>query len=166
MKELDFRPAKSKQEFRSNYKLHDLSERVGKNLLVQWGIDFKLFGEDNRYEKIWENGEDKPDIILTSKGKNALLDWKGKKSKSFLVNERAIKSYEHWRQKLNMPVIIAFLVFDFENKLIDRRCAFLGKHSYSQCEEKQWDKNRTVEFREDLPIFNKENIISFISEGC
>lgn len=38
MKKLDHRPAKSKQEFGSNNKLHDLSERVGKNLLVQWGI--------------------------------------------------------------------------------------------------------------------------------
>ncbi len=165
MKELDFRPAKSKLEFRSNYKLHDLSERVGKNLLVQWGFDFKVFGEDNRYEKLWEKGEDKPDIILTSRGKSALLDWKGKKSKAFLVNERAIKSYEQWKQKLSMPVIIAFLVFDDENKLIDRRCAFLGKHSYSVCESKQWDKNRTVEFKENLPIFNKENIVSYMSGG-
>jgi len=75
MKELDFRPAKSKEEFRSNYKLHDLSEQVGKNLLVQWGFDFKTLGEDKRYQKLWEKGEDKPDIILTSKGKSALLDW-------------------------------------------------------------------------------------------
>lgn len=76
MKELDYCPAKQKQEFRSNYKLHDLSERA------------------------------------------------------------TIKSYEHWKRKLSMSVMIAFLIFDYENKLMDRRCAFLGKHSYSLCEEK------------------------------
>lgn len=48
MKELDYCPAKQKQEFRSNYKLHDLSERA------------------------------------------------------------TIKSYEHWKRKLSMSVIIAF----------------------------------------------------------
>lgn len=166
MKELDFRPAKSKEEFRSNYKLHDLSEQVGKNLLVQWGVEFKAFGEDKRYEKLWERGEDKPDIILTSKGKSALLDWKGKRSKAFLVNERAIKSYERWRHNLNMPVIIAFLIFNEQNKLVDRRFAFLDKHQYTISEAKQWDKNKTVEFKEELPLFNKENIVLYLnSEG-
>ncbi|MEW6654705.1 MAG: hypothetical protein AB1394_14730, partial [Bacteroidota bacterium] len=146
MKRLDFRPAKSKEEFRSNYKLHDLSEHVGKNLLVQWGIEFKPFGEDMRYEKLWEKGEDKPDIILTSKGKSALLDWKGKRTKAFLVNERAIKSYERWQHKLRIPIIIAFLIFNEQNKLIERRFAFLGKHKYVVSERRQWDLNKTIEF--------------------
>jgi len=162
MKELDFHPAKSKDEFRSNYKLHDLSEQAGKNLLVQWGIDFKTFGEDKRFERLWEKGEDKPDIILTIKGKTALLDWKGKRSKAFLVNERAIKSYERWQFNLHMPVIIAFLIFDVQNKLIDRRFAVLGKHKYVVSQKKQWDKNTTIEFLEELPVLNKANILSYL----
>ncbi|KAF0151998.1 MAG: hypothetical protein FD143_1467 [Ignavibacteria bacterium] len=163
MKKLDFSPAKSTEEFRSNYKLHDLSEQVGKNLLVQWGVEFKSFGEDKRYEKLWEKGEDKPDIILTSKGKSALLDWKGKRTKAFLVNERAIKSYERCQSTLRLPIIVAFLIFDEHNKLIDRRFAFLGKHKYVLSERRQWDLNKTVEFVDELPIFNKANILSFLT---
>lgn len=159
MKELDFRPVKSKEEFRGNYKLHDLSEQVGKNLLVQWGVEFKSFGEDKRYQKLWEKGEDKPDVILSIKGKNALLDWKGKRTKTFLVNERAIKSYERWQYNLNMPVIIAFIIFDEHNKLVDRRFALLTKHKYVASESRQWDKNKTVEFIDELPILNKSNIL-------
>lgn len=162
MKKLDFRPAKSKEEFRSNYKLHDLAERAGKNLLVQWGIEFKEFGEDKRYEKLWEKGEDKPDVIIDYKGKRALLDWKGKHTKIFLANSRAIKSYEQWREKLILPIIIAFLVFDEQNNLIDRRFAFLPNHKYEESKRKQWDKNSTVEFNEELPKFTKENLIRFI----
>ena len=162
MKELDFHPAKSKEEFRSNYKLHDLAERAGKNLLVQWAIDFKMFGEDKRYEKLWEKGEDKPDVIINYKGKQALLDWKGKHSKTFLVNTRAIKSYERWQIKFNIPVIIAFIVFDENNNLIDRRFAFLPVHEFVESEKTQWDKNKTVEFKEDLPKFTKENLIKYL----
>jgi len=162
MKELDFHPAKSKEEFRSNYKLHDLAERAGKNLLVQWAIDFKMFGEDKRYEKLWEKGEDKPDVIINYKGKQALLDWKGKHSKTFLVNTRAIKSYERWQIKFNIPVIIAFVIFDENNYLIDRRFAFLPVHEFVESEKTQWDKNKTVEFKEDLPKFTKENLIKYL----
>ncbi len=162
MKELDFSPAKSKEEFRINYKLHDLAERAGKNLLVQWGIQFKAFGEDKRYEKLWEKGEDKPDIIIDYKGKQLLLDWKGKQSKAFLVNLRSIKSYEQWQKKLNIPVVIAFLVFDNQGILTDRRFAFLPIHRYAESKSKQWDKNKTVEFGEELLKFTKENLLKFI----
>ena len=162
MKGLDFRPAKSKEEFRGNYKLHDLAERTGKNLLVQWGIDSKMFGEDKRYEKLWERGDDKPDVIIDYKGKQAFLDWKGKHTQTFLVNTRAIKSYERWHIKFNIPVIIAFIVFDENNNLIDRRFAFLPAHKYAESKTTQWDKNKTVEFKEDLPKFTKENLIKYL----
>ena len=51
MKNLDFRPSKSTKDFRKNYKLHDIAEYNGKNLLVQWGFKCTEFGEDNRYKK-------------------------------------------------------------------------------------------------------------------
>ncbi|MCL4549484.1 MAG: hypothetical protein M1495_13045 [Bacteroidetes bacterium] len=162
MKKLDFRPAKSKEEFRSNYKLHDLAERAGKNLLVQWGIEFKEFGEDKRYERLWEKGEDKPDVIIKYKNNFALLDWKGKHSKAFIVNERAAKAYLNWQKKLDIPVIIGFLLFDDEGKLIDRRFAFLEAHKFVTSEHEQWDKNKTVEFGEELPKFTKENLIKYL----
>lgn len=165
MKELDFRPAKSKEEFRNNYKLHDLAERIGKNLLVQWGIEFKEFGEDKRYEKLWEKGEDKPDVIIKYKNDFALLDWKGKSTKTFIVNERAANAYLKWQKKLEVPVIIVFLVFDEDRNLIDRRVAFLEAHKFNSSRLEQWDKNRTVEFDEELPKFTKENLIKHLSNN-
>ena len=85
MKELDFKPHKTTEEFRNNYKLHDLAEECGKNLLVQWGIKFDLFGKDRRYEKVWERGKDKPDLIISYKGKEGLLDWKGKHTSRWIM---------------------------------------------------------------------------------
>ncbi len=162
MKDLDFRPSKSKSDFRKNYKLHDLAEYQGKNLLTQWGIGFIEFGEDQRYERVWEKGEDKPDLILNLKNQRAFLDWKGKHSSKWLVNERAAKSYEHWSERHKIPVIIAFMVFDESNILIERRFAFLNFHNYIFSSDRQWDKNRTVEFNFELPEFNKANIIEYL----
>lgn len=162
MEELDFRPAKSRTAFRSNYKLHDLAERLGKNLLTQWGFEFFTFGQDQRFKRVWEKGKDKPDLILEYKGNVAFLDWKGKKTGSYLVNERAIKAYEYWRQEFKYPVIIAFLIFNDANELLDRRFAHLSHHKYIRSEGKQWDKNITVEFTHELPILNKGNLIQFL----
>ncbi len=160
MKELNFNPKKSTQEFRDNYKLHDLAEEVGLNLLVQWGFNFESFGKDRRYEKLWEKGEDKPDMIITYNGKSALLDWKGKQSKGWLVNERAVKAYENWERKLKMKVIVCFFVFNSSKILEDRRFAVVGIHPFVGSKNKQWDNNKTVEFADKLPVFNKENLIS------
>jgi hypothetical protein len=162
VKELDFKPSKSKKDFRKNYKLHDMAEFHGKNLLTQWGIEFSEFGEDKRYERVWEKGEDKPDLILNLKNQNVFLDWKGKHQSKWLVNERAIKSYERWSDKHKLPVIIAFLVFDEFNALKERRFAFLHFHNYIFSSDRQWDKNRTVEFNLELPEFNKANIIEYL----
>ena len=160
MKELDFNPSKSTEDFRKNYKLHDLAEFNGKNLLTQWGINFKDFGGDKRYEKVWEKGGDKPDLIINYKDKKALLDWKGKRSSKWLVNERAISAYLEWSQKFHIPILITFFVFNTNGEITDRRIAFLGKHDYILSKEKQWDKNKTVEFQNDLPFFNKTNFIN------
>ena len=159
MEELDFKPAKTKNDFRSNYKLHDLAESVGKNLLVQWNIKFRNFGEDRRFESTWEKGEDKPDAVITYNGKSVLVDWKGKHSGNWIVNERAVKSYERWKEKLNLPVLICFFEFNESNSVIDRRFAILETHEYSENKKKQWDKNKTVEFGGELPVFNKLNLI-------
>ena len=162
MEELDFQPAKSKHDFRANYKLHDLAELIGKNLFIQCNVKFNNFGEDRRFEKLWEKGEDKPDMIISYKGKSALLDWKGKRKNRWIVNERAVKSYEHWHDELKLPLLICFFVFDNENKVIDRRFSLLDIHQYKKGKKRQWDKNRTVEFIGDLPVFNKSNLIKYV----
>lgn len=163
MKRLDFVPAKSKEEFRKNYNLHDKAVDDGLNLLTQWGIEFKPFGEDRRYERVWEKGEDKPDVIIYSKEGKAFLDWKAKKSNRFLVNERAVEAYARWSEKYKLPVLIAFFLYDAENVLIDRRLVLLGKDAFFKSEKREWDKNRTVEFDKGIELFNKVNLIKAIS---
>lgn len=163
MEELDFKPHKSTKEFRNNYKLHDLAETFGKNLLVQWGIEFIEFGKDRRYEKVWEKGRDKPDLIISYKGKEALLDWKGKHSEKWLMNERAYIAYLDWREKMKMNVLIAFFLFDETDNLVDKRLAVLGLHKATLSKEKEWDKNRTVEFNDSLLKFTKSEVIKHLS---
>jgi hypothetical protein len=164
MEELDFNPHKGKESFRNNYKLHDISEKIGKNLLIQWGFSFNNFGEDKRYERVWEKGQDKPDVIISYKNKKALLDWKGKHKAVWIINRRAFMSYKQWQQKLNFPVFVFFGVFDAQKNLVDSRLARIDKHSYIFSLKREWDKNETVEFEQDLPKFTKANLVKLISE--
>ena len=61
----------------------------------------------------------------------------------------------------NLSIIkIVFFVFNNNGEIQDRRIAFLGKHSYILSKDKQWDKNKTIEFKNDIPVFNK---VSFIN---
>lgn len=162
MKNLDFRPSKSTKDFRKNYKLHDIAEYNGKNLLVQWGFKCTEFGEDNRYKKVWEKGEDKPDAIISYNDKTALLDWKGKHGSTWLVNERAFMSYEKWSAEIGLPLIVVFFVVDKSEKITKRKFALLNKHSHKVSSTKQWDKNKTIEFQKDLPDFTKVNLLNHI----
>jgi hypothetical protein len=164
MENLNFRPSKSKADFRKNYLLHDLAEYAGKNLLTQWGIKFSEFGQDKRYEALWEKGNDKPDLIISVNNKKAFLDWKGKSSSKWLVNKRAIDAYELWKNKFNLPVIIAFFIFNNEKELVEKKFALLGVHKYVSSPKKQWDKNLTVEFSDGLPDFSKANLIKLLGE--
>lgn len=160
MKKLDFKPHKSKDDFRKNYKLHDLAENHGKNLLTQWGIDFEEFGKDKRFEKLWEKGEDKPDLIIKIGEQKFLLDWKSKHKSKWILNKRAYDSYINWSNKFSTKVIIAFFVFDENNKLSERKFAVINKHPIKENIEKQWDKNSTIEFSDELPDFTKSNLVN------
>jgi hypothetical protein len=162
MKELDFQPHKSTEEFRKNYRLHDVAESCGKSLLIQWGIKFDLFGKDRRYEKVWEKGKDKPDLIISYKGKEALLDWKGKHTSKWIMNERAYQSYLAWKNKMNMPVFVAFFLLDEKENITDYRVAVIGAHTPKQSKEKEWDKNKTVEFDNSLPAFTKSELLKHL----
>lgn len=163
MKKLDFQPAKSKDDFRKNYKLHDLAEYHGKNLLTQWGIEFRDFGKDNRYEKVWEKGKDKPDVIAEYNEQEFLIDWKGKTKETYWVNKRAIDSYINWSKKLNMQMVVCFFLFDKNFYLKDRKFALLNKHNYQIISNKAWDKNEVVKFSNNIPKFTKFNLVELIS---
>lgn len=162
MKKLDFNPHKTKEAFRNNYKLHDLAEAHGKNLLIQWGVRFGEFGKDKRYERVWEKGKDKPDILIEYKNKKALLDWKGKHKSVWLVNKRAFDSYRLWKEKLGLPVFICFSVFGSDNLLKEIRFTVIDTHSYILSSTKEWDKNTTVEFEMDIPQFTKPNLLKYL----
>ncbi len=162
MKSLDFAPFKSDRDFKKNYKLHDLAEEVGKNLLTQWGVDFRTFGEDNRFRKVWEKGEDKPDLIISFGKNSAFLDWKGKHKDKFIVNKRAADAYLAWSRKFNIPVIVVFFVFDEKNKLTDRRFAVLKENGFVPSKEVAWDKNVTVEFTGSLERFEKSSLLKVL----
>lgn len=162
MKELNFQPHKSTSDFRKNYKLHDAAEIFGKNLLIQWGVRFEEFGRDKRFEKVWEKGKDKPDLIINYKGKKAFLDWKGKHKPVWLVNKRAVESYERWSQLMSIPVLVCFTVFDEERNLTEIKFACIGRHSYTASEKKEWDMNETIEFEPALPEFSKAALLSFL----
>jgi len=161
MKKLEFKPHKSKEDFRKNYKLHDQAEKHGKNLLTQWGIDFQDFGEDQRYQKLWEKGKDKPDVIINVNGKKCLLDWKSKHKPHWILNKRAYNAYKTWADKLSLKVLVAFFVFDEHKNLCNRKFAVIDTHKLKISEDKQWDKNETVEFVDSLPDFTKANIIKY-----
>lgn len=165
MKELNFQPAKSTNRFRKNYKLHDLAEYHGKNLLFQWGIDFKDYGKDRRYEKVWEKGEDKPDIIAQYKNISFLIDWKSKTKEAYWINRRAIDSYTNWSKKLNLEVIICFFIFDNKHVLVERKFALVSKHKYHVIKNKAWDKNEVVQFESQLPRFTRLNLIKAINNS-
>lgn len=165
MKKLDFQPQKSKEDFRKNYKLHDLAEYNGKNLFAQWGIDFNDFGDDKRYERVWEKGKDKPDVIAEYKNFKFLVDWKGKAKEAFWVNKRAIDSYKNWSDKLGLEMVICFFVFDKQNHLKDRKFAIISKHKYNLVENKAWDRNKVVQFEANLPKFTKNNLLTLLSNN-
>ena len=163
MKALTFDPTKSEEEFRKNYKLHDLAEYHGKNLFFQWGIEFKDFGKDRRYEKFWEKGKDRPDIVAEYNDYRFLIDWKSKSKESFWVNKRAVDSYLIWSNKLNLEVVICFFLFDKNKQLTDRRFALLSKHKFQTDEKKAWDRNKVVKFENDLPKFTKVNLLTMLN---
>lgn len=164
MKDLDFNPFKSTTDFKNNYKLHDLAEQHGKNLLTQWGVNFKVFGDDKRHSRMWEKGEDKPDLFIYLQNKPILLDWKSKTKTKWMLNKRAYDSYCKWAKKLSTKVIVAFFVFEKkgDQNLLDRRFAVVGKHKIIETKETQWDKNITVEFENQLPEFTKANLIKLL----
>lgn len=111
MEPLDFNVVKSKEEFHKNYKLHDKAVVIAKPIIEQWGFEFEEFGEDRRFERIWEKGKDKPDHYILFEGKKiALVDWKGKNNKHFKMNKRAYDSYIEWSKKLELPAFSVIVI--------------------------------------------------------
>lgn len=160
MKNLDFSTKYISDISRIDYNLHGLAENMGKNLLIQWGIKYKSFKHNKMYKKVWQKGKNKPDVLITYRSKSALLDWNGRHLNNWIINKKAVDSYFIYADKLKIPVVICFFVFDDEGILTDRRFAFLSKHNYIEIKAKHWNKNKTVEFKKKLPVFTKENLLN------
>lgn len=160
MKKLEIDPFKSKEAFRKNYELHDKAANYGEELLTQWGFNFQEFGRDKRYERVWEKGEDKPDLILIYGNRNiAFLDWKAKRTPKLIINKRAYDAYKVWMEKFNLPVLIVFCFFNKEEKIEKFEFVNLLYAKVSHKSEKVWDKNMVVEFESKTISFTKENIL-------
>ncbi len=141
LKKLDFDPLKSKQKFLENYELSDRAAQMGDELLRANGFDPVPFGEDQRTERVWEVGKDKPDRKIVKNGREiALLDWKGKSKDYWMINERAYNGYLAWSIKLRLPVYVAIWAFQSEKgKFIKLRAGTLSKRP-------EWDRNAVVIF--------------------
>ncbi len=159
MKNKDFKVIKTEKQFLSNYSLHDIAKNNGEKIIE--GLHYKIndFGEDRRYEQVWEAGEDKPDGIITDEnGKNkCLIDWKGKKSEKFRVNKRAYNSYVKIAEETKLPVVIASAKID-NSEINSFKFIVLPDTNVIERENVEWDGNRTV-------IFKGEKIRDFSEIG-
>ena len=75
------------------------------------------------------------------------------------VQTCALPIYLLWGEQLNIPIIIAFAVFNKKDSFRDFRFAVLNYHKIKTTGKKEWDKNETVSFKNDLPLFTKSNLI-------
>ena len=110
MEKLGFEPIKTTAQFRQNYKRHDKAVELVKQYFSQSTLEFREFGEDNRYRRVWEVGHDKPDFKLLYLGKSALLDIKGHKNRVFWLNKRAYDSYLEWGKRESLPVYLIWVI--------------------------------------------------------
>ena len=141
MKSLDFPVKKTKNGFLRNYSISDSAAEKGDQLLRSNGLEPLPFGEDRRYEKVWEAGKDKPDRIVRKDGRDiALLDWKGKKKDDWMINERAYNSYLEWSAKLGLPVYVAI----WSEESNDGK--FIKLPAETITKKKMWDLNTVVVF--------------------
>jgi len=148
MKPKDFEVIKTEEHFQKNYALHDAAQTAGEKFLKDSGFKVELFGEDRRYEEVWEAGGDKPDCIILDNKNNklCLLDWKGKKSSGYKINKRAYNSYLKIACRMNLPVIIAFAKLNSEKNITEFLYLKLPDDSAVTGEKLEWDKNVTVCF--------------------
>ncbi|MCX8010102.1 MAG: hypothetical protein N3A61_03025 [Ignavibacteria bacterium] len=160
MQTLNIKPFKSKETFRKNYELHDKAVRIGEDLLKLWKIGFQEFGSDKRYERVWEKGKDKPDLILFYDNKNiALLDWKAKRTSTYILNKRAYQAYNEWHQKFKLPVVVAFILFNNKLEFQEAKFVIIPDVVVIEQKEKVWDKNIVVKINSKLFNFTRENLL-------
>lgn len=153
MESRDFTVIKTEQQFQRNYSLHDIAEKAGTEILKSKGYSTIPFGEDRRNEYVWENGKDKPDCFIMHSQiedkKICLLDWKGKATSGYIINERAYNSYLKICAEMSLPLIIAMAKIDeTSNKILSFVYFVLPnpKILVITKTDTAWDENKTVKF--------------------
>lgn len=108
MRQLDFEPIKSTEEFRKNYQMHDKALGILKSYLRQRNFIIINYGPDRRNERVW--GDDKPDLIIWQNGYwLAFIDCKGHSSDKWMLNERAYNTYLNYSKIYQIPIICAWV---------------------------------------------------------
>jgi len=124
MKPLEIEVQKTTKQFLDNYSKHDLAGIVVRELLKSKGFIVIPYGEDRRFERIWEAGEDRPNALIWKKGAQLIfIDWKGHETRKWILNERAYNSYVDYGAEFNLPVFCIWLVIP-ERKLFYARLPF------------------------------------------
>ncbi len=144
------------------FRLHEMAETCGKDLLIQWGFKFSPFKENKKIRKNWEGRKDYPDLIVEYKGKKAFINWIGKRRQSWQIEKQPVSIYEKWKEKLGYPLLICFAVFDRANYFKDIRFAVLGAHKYILCQKKALGSNGVIEFENELPEFTKADVLKYL----
>lgn len=115
MKSLETEPIKTGEQFRDNYKKHDLARDIVLAYMKQRHIKVIDYGDDRREERVWEAGKDKPDaIIWHPELQLAFVDWKGHKDDKWMLNERAYDSYIRYSENYEIPIYCLWVILSSE----------------------------------------------------
>jgi hypothetical protein len=79
-----------------------------------------------------------------------------------LMNEHAYVTFLDWKNKMNMSVFVAFFLFDEKKDLKDTRVTVICVHTSKPSIEKEWNKNKTIEFDNSLSAFTKSEILKYL----
>ena len=162
MKELKNKVIKTTKQFHINYSLHDIAEAEGVKILSNLGYEACAYGEDRRYDNVWEAGEDKPDCSIIRKKEKGevlcLLDWKGKRSSGYMINKRAYDSYLKISQNIQKSVIIAMAKMDTKKKITAFKYFVMPEEGLVVGSKIMWDGNVVVLFSDsNARDFSKVN---------
>lgn len=150
------------EELKNRYKLREKSESYLRNLFIQWGIRFSKIEDEKDYAKIFEKEKEKPFLLIEYRGKKALVEFISQYDAIELVDKRFIGTFEMWRERANLPLLIVLLSFDDRDSLLEIRAAKLGTHTYTNSDKKDADGNQTIEFAQELPSLTKVNLLNLL----
>ncbi len=153
---------KKLEELKNKFKLREKSDSYLKNLFIQWGIHFSKIEDDKEYSKMLERNKEKPNLLVEYRGKKVVVDFISKHDPVWIVDKLTVKNYNAWIEKLNLPLLVVFFAFDERDSLVDKRVAKLGTHVYVDSNNGESNGKQCVEFTDELPGFDKVNMLKLL----